>query len=206
VSREFQLRIVGDRAWLVELPDNAGVHALADAVRGRWDPEIEDVVPGEQTLLISWRSTAPPLAAIEERIGALVGEPAPDQRRRKLTVPVRYDGADLEVVALRLGIDRDRVVQLHTSPEYTVAFLGFAPGFAYLIGGSEQLAIPRRADPRPRVAAGSVAIAAHYSGVYPVSAPGGWHLLGHTDLTLFDPDRNPPALLEPGMRVSFQAL
>ena len=107
-------------------------------------------------------------------------------------------------MAAQANLDVDKLIELHTNAEYVVAFMGFAPGFAYMTGLDPRLHLPRRQDPRPKVAAGSVAIATTYAAVYPTQAPGGWHLLGHTDADLFDPDRRPPALLEPGTRVTFE--
>ena len=122
---------------------------------------------------------------------------------RTVEIPVVYDGADLEAVAQLAGLSAEEVVERHTAAEYAVAFIGFAPGFAYLIGGDERLAVPRLPKPRERVPAGSVAIAGPYSGIYPRDSPGGWRLLGRTSLTLFDPERAAPALLATGDRVRF---
>ena len=102
-----------------------------------------------------------------------------------------------------MNLSPDEVVERHCAAEHVVAFIGFAPGFAYLIGGDERLYVPRLRQPRVRVPTGSVAIAGPYSGVYPRDSPGGWRLLGHTSLPLFDPEAAPPALLAPGDRVSF---
>ena len=130
-------------------------------------------------------------------------------------VPVTYDGADLEAVAATLGLSQEAVVELHRKATYTVAFTGFAPGFPYLkaadrsgdpdAGGVQRLlGLPRRESPRTEVPAGSVAVAAGYCGVYPRASPGGWNLLGRTEVVLFDAERDPPALLEPGARVRFE--
>ena len=113
------------------------------------------------------------------------------------------DGVDLDEVAELTGLSREEVVDRHSAPEYVVAFLGFAPGFAYLLGGDERLHVPRLPKPRERVPGGTVAIAGPYSGIYPRDSPGGWRLLGRTTLTLFDARRRPPALLAPGDRVRF---
>jgi KipI family sensor histidine kinase inhibitor len=98
------------------------------------------------------------------------------------------------------------VVELHSTAVYTVAFMGFSPGFPYLVAEepSQLLALPRLATPRTEVPAGSVAVAAGYCGVYPRSSPGGWNLLGRTEMLLFDAQRDPPAPLEPGTRVRFE--
>jgi KipI family sensor histidine kinase inhibitor len=120
-------------------------------------------------------------------------------------VPVRYDGPDLAEVAARTGLSPDEVALRHIAGAYRVAFCGFAPGFAYLEGLDQRLWLPRRETPRTRVPAGSVAIAAGYSAVYPTASPGGWHLLGTTTLAVWDADRTPPALLAPGTVVRFVA-
>ena len=121
-------------------------------------------------------------------------------------VPVRYggaDGPDLAEVAARTGLAEDDVVRLHAGAEYRVFCVGFVPGFPYLGMLPEELALPRRPTPRLRVPAGSVAIAGRQTGIYPSDTPGGWHVIGRTDLAAWDPHRDPPALLEPGARVRF---
>jgi KipI family sensor histidine kinase inhibitor len=120
-----------------------------------------------------------------------------------VTVPVRYDGADLAEVAEMRNLTPEQVVALHCEPVYTVAFCGFAPGFAYLVGSPAALHVPRRTSPRTEVPAGSVALAGEFTGIYPTASPGGWQLIGITDLPLFDIDRDPPSLLAPGTRVRF---
>lgn len=120
-------------------------------------------------------------------------------------VPVRYDGPDLAFVAERWGTDEAGVVERHTSTELVSAFCGFAPGFAYLAGLPEELAVPRLETPRARVPAGSVALAGRWCGIYPTVSPGGWRILGTTEVTLWDPARPQPALLAPGTRVRFVA-
>jgi KipI family sensor histidine kinase inhibitor len=116
---------------------------------------------------------------------------------------VVYDGPDLADVASHTGLSEEAIVSAHTGTPWTVAFGGFAPGFAYLVGGDERLAVPRRDSPRTSVPAGSVGLAGEYSGVYPRSSPGGWQLIGRTDTVMFDVDRDPPALLAPGSLVRF---
>ncbi len=201
---ELAVRPVGDHAFLVEVGENRTVHLLAAAARDRYGDEVEEVVPGEETLLLCWRDRPPALADLADALRRLDLAPAGDQPLPTITIPVRYDGPDLEAVAAAAGVDVDRVIALHTQADYLVAFMGFAPGFAYLTGGSPTLELPRRDDPRAQVPAGSVAIASTYTAVYPTRAPGGWHLLGHTDTVLFDPERDPPARLEAGMRVVFE--
>ena len=133
------------------------------------------------------------------------GEAAAPTSGRLVEIPVWYDGPDLDAVALQTGLSVADVVARHTGPEYRVALLGFVPGFAYLGQLDPSLVLPRRPTPRARVPAGSVAIAGAQTGIYPAATPGGWHLIGRTDLRMFDPARKPPALLAVGDRVRFRA-
>jgi KipI family sensor histidine kinase inhibitor len=116
---------------------------------------------------------------------------------------VHYDGEDLEELAGLLHLAPDELVHRHTGTEWTVAFGGFAPGFGYLTQPGGQWDVPRRSTPRTRVPAGSVALAGEFSGVYPRESPGGWQLIGRTDVAVFDLDRDPAALLRPGVRIRF---
>jgi KipI family sensor histidine kinase inhibitor len=121
-------------------------------------------------------------------------------------IPVAYggdDGPDLAAVAAHTGLDSEAVVRLHTTTDHVVGMIGFAPGFPYLLGLPAALSIPRRATPRTSVPAGSVAIAEHQTGIYPRSSPGGWHVIGRTPRAMFDPRRDPPALLRAGDLVRF---
>jgi len=120
-------------------------------------------------------------------------------------IPVVYDGADLDDVARFTGLTRSEVIEAHMGTPWTVAFGGFAPGFSYLVGGDPRLQVPRRESPRNRVPAGSVGLAGEFSGVYPRESPGGWQLLGRTELAMWDTKREPPALLTAGMTVRFVA-
>jgi KipI family sensor histidine kinase inhibitor len=181
----------GDHGALFEVDDSAAVVALAHTLRRRGD--FVDVVPGHRTVLVTWEGEQPPLDVSVDAVDAVPG--------KLVEVTVVYDGPDLAEVARLTRVDD--VVALHSAAEYTVAFLGFAPGFAYLLGGDERLQVPRLDAPRERVPGGSVAIAGPYSGVYPRDSPGGWRLLGRTELTFFDPARGSPTLLAPGDRVRF---
>ncbi|MFZ1879092.1 MAG: 5-oxoprolinase subunit PxpB [Gaiellaceae bacterium] len=193
-------RPVGDRGVLVELPDSPAALRVARALTGR--AEFVEVVPGHRTVLLTWASEEPPqdLDALVQV--ALTTDPPPAAGRR-IEIPVVYDGADLDEVAQLVQLSPEEVVARHTAAEYVAAFIGFAPGFAYLLGGDELLAVPRRPQPRKRVPAGSVAIAGPYSGVYPRDTPGGWRLLGRTSVSLFDATRERPALLASGDLVRF---
>ncbi len=200
------VRAVGDTALLLELPDNRAVHAAARVVREQFGDQLAEVVPGHQTLLLVWGDGSARIAPAE--IAALPVQSEPVTPEETATIATRYDGADLEGVAATLGMSSEAVVELHTATAYTVAFMGFSPGFPYLVApqGSRLLDLPRLETPRTEVPAGSVAVAAGYCGIYPYGSPGGWNLLGHTDVVLFDAEREQPALLTPGTRVKFEAV
>jgi KipI family sensor histidine kinase inhibitor len=193
----------GDRGWLLELPDNASAVRVAWRLRADGDERLVEIVPGHRTVLAVGEIGRDELHALAE---AALADELEDVYAKMVEVPVRYDGPDLAAVAQLTGMALDEVVARHAAPTYVVAFLGFSPGFAYLVGGDPALEVPRRDDPRERVPAGSVALAGPYSGVYPRASPGGWQLLGRTELTFFDAGRAAPALLVPGDRVRFVAL
>lgn len=199
------LRRAGDRAVLVEVTDNLRALELAEAFRSRLGNALEDIVPGHHTLLVTWRADAADPTRDLLDVATRPGVGACDLALPEpIVLGVRYDGPDLGLVAARVGLRRDEVIEAHSAATYRVAFVGFAPGFAYLIGGDRRLEVPRRADPRPRVPAGSVGLAGPYTAVYPRSSPGGWQVIGVTDEPLFDIDREPPARLSAGMTVRFR--
>jgi KipI family sensor histidine kinase inhibitor len=189
----------GDSAVLVE---TEAPHRLHSAVRALGRRDIVDVVPGERTVLVTARPGTD-LDRLGELLCGLTLPEAAEAAGRPLDVPVVYDGEDLDEVAALTGLARDDVAERHAAGDYVVAYLGFSPGFGYLAGLDEALRVPRRDTPRTAVPAGSVAIAGRYGAIYPSRSPGGWRLLGRTDLTMWDPDRDPPSLLQPGTRVRF---
>ncbi|WP_435741541.1 5-oxoprolinase subunit B family protein [Nocardioides sp. SYSU DS0663] len=193
----MRTRPAGPRAVLVEVTDATSALALATWVRAR-DLPVVDVVPAAETVLLDG---VDPAVAEQWLAGWSPSTEVP--AGGVVEVPVTYDGEDLSFVAERWGTDVEEVVARHTSLELTSAFCGFAPGFAYLAGLPAELAVPRLDSPRPRIAAGSVAIADTWCGVYPTASPGGWRIVGHTDAPLWDERRDPPALLAPGTRVRF---
>lgn len=199
------MRPVGERALLLEASGTEEVVGLAAAVRAAGLADVMDVVPGARTVLVVVRAPAA-LGAVRDALAELRPLPADQQHGDLVEVPVRYDGPDLDDVARLTGLTPDEVVAAHTGTPWDVAFGGFAPGFAYLSGGDPRLDVPRRDEPRPRVPAGSVGLAGDLSGVYPRESPGGWQLLGRTNLPLWDLRREPPALLRPGTRVRFVAV
>jgi KipI family sensor histidine kinase inhibitor len=196
----IELRRAGEHGALLELPDNAA--AVRVARRLASERGLVDVVPGHRTVLVTWDGEAPELIELAE---AALGDDQPLLAGASVEIPVRYDGLDLAEVARLTVLSQEEVAARHMRAEYIVGFLGFAPGFAYLLGGDERLRVERRAEPRERVPAGSVALAGPYSGIYPRESPGGWQLIGSTTAVLFDATRDPPALLSPGDRVRFVA-
>lgn len=200
----MRLRTAGECGVLVELADLHEVHRLAAAVRAADLPGVVDVVPGYRTVLV----TTDEAAALTNLRDALPNLPLPDPEQaggRVVEVPVVYDGIDLAEVCRLTDLTRGDVVARHTAVEYVVAFLGFTPGFPYLVGLDPALHVPRRPTPRTAVPAGAVGLAGAQTGVYPTASPGGWQLIGRTDVVLFDPHREPPALLAPGDRLRFVA-
>lgn len=210
---------LGEDALLLRFGDgidadtNARVHALAariDADRPGW---LRDLVPGYASLALFVDADASgkdedPLAGAERWIEGLSETRAADLsgQSRLHEIGVRYGGEhgpDLDAVAEHAGLSPRGVIELHAAREYRVAMLGFAPGFPYLLGLDPRLATPRLATPRQRVEAGSVGIGGAQAGIYPHSGPGGWRIIGRTDVVLFDPARDPPSLLAPGDRLRF---
>lgn len=170
-------------------------------------PEIEDIIPADGSLLLVLRRGAVVSAELRSALGGpLPGTPEVGGRLHR--VAVHYGGRwgpDLAALAESAGLSQDEWIARHAAAEYRVAFLGFQPGFPYLTGLPDALRAPRRADPRIRVPAGSVAIGGVYTGIYPQAGPGGWQLVGQTEITLFDAQRASPALFRPGDRVRFEA-
>jgi KipI family sensor histidine kinase inhibitor len=196
----------GEGALFVDLeiedaPDRGRrTQAVGRALRRRL--QSADIVLGAGTLAIigvgAW-----------DDLDAIIAESLRGENDDALSVKTHvlravYDGVDLAEVAQQTGLRPADVVDLHTSRDYAVELIGFLPGFAYLLSLDERLVLPRRPAPRPRVPKGSLAIAGPYTGIYPAVSPGGWHLIGRVlDVDLFDPERRPPALFEPGDAVRF---
>jgi KipI family sensor histidine kinase inhibitor len=199
-----KVRVAGERGLLVEVEDLETVHRLHAALRELDQPGVVELVPGYRTVLIvADPGQAEALDELAARLPHLELPPAGAVAGETVEIPVSYDGEDLPEVAGLTGLDAEEVVRRHTAPEYTVAFLGFSPGFPYLVGLDPALEVPRRDTPRTSIPAGSVALAGNQTGIYPSASPGGWQLIGHTDVALFDPARDPPALLAPGTRLRF---
>jgi len=183
------------------------VRQIAERIRDAGFEHVEEVVPAYTALTVFYDSLHTSYDAIEKRV---LEECAQENRAvakasapRDHVIPVTYDGQDLVAVAEATRLEVDEVIAIHSSVTYTVDLLGFIPGFAFMSEIDSRLELPRRPQPRPRVAAGSVAIARKQTGIYPFDTPGGWHILGRTSVRLFDPHRQEPSLFRSGDRVRF---
>lgn len=204
----------GQGALLVELgtleavltADAAVRRAISGAGPGTPWAGVVDVVPAARTLLVTLQTTGD-LSALRRALDDLLSGLDPTDSRvsedHVVRIPVHYDGPDLSDVARLCGLSPAEVVTLHTASPWHVAFGGFAPGFAYLTGGDARLEVARRSEPRTVVPAGAVGLAGSFSGIYPRASPGGWQLIGTTEASLWNVDRDPPALLQPGWSVQF---
>lgn len=192
----------GDRAVLVEYENLFETMAHYRALAANTVGDVEDVVPAARTILVRHNGN-------RDRVAAWVRAVDPDDdasvsEAEPVVIPVTYDGDDLDDVAEATGLTTDEVITEHTGQIWTVAFGGFAPGFGYLVGENTRLQVPRRQTPRTTVPAGAVGLAGEFSGIYPRSSPGGWQLIGTTEVPLWNVEREPPALLQPGITVRFE--
>jgi KipI family sensor histidine kinase inhibitor len=201
----------GEHAVLVEVGGLDQVLAFAHAVReavAAGTPgftDIVDIVPAAATVLVVVAEKAG-IATLRQALATLPAAAAAEEvaaSDQMIEIAVRYDGPDLTEVAELTGLSIPEVIAAHTGTDWRVAFGGFAPGFAYLSWGDQRLAVPRRKEPRTSVPSGSVALAGDFSAIYPRASPGGWQLIGRTDVVVFDIDRDPPALLQPDAVVRF---
>ena len=213
----MQVVPLGDRALLIQLGSTIDdethrrVRAISARLKSSKVPGLIEIVPAFASVAVHYDPARAPYVRFAEAVQAALANlgdeslPAP----RTVEIPVRYggeDGPDLAVVADAHGLSADDVARLHSAATYRVYMLGFAPGFAYLGGLPESLATPRRAEPRTAVPAGSVGIGGSQTGIYPLTTPGGWQIVGRTSLTLFDPRRTPPTLLAIGDIVRFRVV
>lgn len=205
----------GERALLVAVDSQPQVHAITQVLlRALRAGTLEDVVPGDRSLLIAFDGTAAGERAARRLVTDALertqhgGPPPTSAEPRRRVIPVSYggaDGPDLEETARLAGISPETLIELHTGRDHTVQFLGFAPGFAYLGEVAPEIVVPRLSSPRTTTRAGSVAVAETYTGIYPADLPGGWRVIGWTPVVLFDPTADPPTYLLPGDSVRFEA-
>jgi KipI family sensor histidine kinase inhibitor len=209
-TTRLRIQPLGDTALLAELGTrldtaiNTRAIALAAALKKRRD--VRQAIAGYASVTVHFdpdQASHDSLAAAIKRLAAK--RPPMAEPGRLHRIPVTYDGPDLDDVSGRLGLPREKIVELHTRPIYRVFLVGFVPGWAYLGPLAEELELPRRQVPRTLVPAGSVAIAGRQTGIYPLPTPGGWHLIGRTNVKLFLPDSDPPCLFRAGDRVKFFA-
>ncbi len=205
---------VGEAATLIELGEtvdrdiNDRVHALDGWLRHDHPDGVLNLIPGYASLLIKYDPLRLRFAEVYAWLSDQIQScpPAQERKTRLVKITVRYggdDGPDLAFVSERHQMSPEDVVQRHTAPTYRVGMMGFTPGFAYLMGLDPALVTPRLNNPRTLVPAGSVGIAGAQTGVYPLDSPGGWQLIGKTELALFDPAHEPHFLLSPGDEVRF---
>ncbi|MDQ4502562.1 5-oxoprolinase/urea amidolyase family protein [Sinomonas sp. ASV322] len=196
------IRPSGERAILIELASPGAVLSLARELDAAPPPGVVDVVAAATTVLVAADSPAS-LPGIVRRVRELGGASAAPRAGKLVVIETVYDGADLDEVARLAGLSREGVVAAHAGQVWSAAFIGFAPGFAYLTGDGA-LDVPRRTSPRTAVPAGSVGLAGTYSAVYPSQSPGGWQLIGRTSAPMWDLGRDDPALIHPGDEVRFE--
>ncbi|WP_022908260.1 5-oxoprolinase subunit B family protein [Curtobacterium sp. B18] len=199
-----EVRRAGTRAVLVTFDTLAEVTAFRAGLEAAPVPGVTELVSGARSLLVRFDPERTDPTRLAPRLQAV--EPVLPTRAdlgAVTTIPVTYDGEDLDAVATMVGTTRDGLVAWHTGQVWTSAFCGFAPGFSYLTGTAPSLDLPRRTTARTAVPAGSVALAGEFSAVYPRASPGGWLLIGRTDVPMWSLDREPPALAPAGTRIRF---
>ncbi|HEX2177320.1 MAG TPA: allophanate hydrolase subunit 1 [Nocardioidaceae bacterium] len=193
----------GSAALMFEVATLEDVLALYAALVDDRPAGVVDLVPAARTLMLHLDPAVTDPATVERAVRGVSPRYGDERAGDLVEIPVVYDGEDLDEVGELTGWGAAGVVERHTADEWTVAFCGFAPGFGYLASRSGEWDTARRSTPRTKVPRGSVALAGEFAGVYPQESPGGWQLIGRTDLPVFDLDRDPPALLTPGTRVRF---
>jgi KipI family sensor histidine kinase inhibitor len=199
--------------WADEIDDrvNDRIHAFAQTLRRQNRPEITDLIPAYSSLVVCYDPIKIAHSQVYSQLEALLNtsRELESESSRLIEIPTRYGGEfgpDLGFICKRSGLSENQVISLHASATYRVYMLGFVPGFAYLGSVPLEIAAPRLESPRTRVPAGSVGVAGRQTGVYPVESPGGWRLIGRTEIEMFDPTQDPPTLLRPGDRVRFRVV
>lgn len=212
-----KFRVAGDRGLLVEYGDaidpvvNKKVRSMAIVLGHDAPAGVIEIIPTYRSLMIVYDPFVITTSVLQESLRVLeerlpeIEIPPP----QTVEIPVCYGGEfgpDIQFVAESHGLTVEAVIRLHSEPECQIYMIGFTPGFPYLGGLSEALHTPRQKTPRTRVLAGSVGIANGQTGIYPVTSPGGWQLIGRTPLNLFDPERSNPFLYQAGDRIRFKPI
>ncbi len=209
---ELQIARLGERAFTVRFPNDNGQIAnrraliLADLVRSRFAERIDDVYCSYNSLSLFMASAAfnePQVLAEIKKLAAEIPAIPDEQDGAEVEISVRYDGEDLPKISQHAGLTVDEVIKIHSETTYLVYAVGFTPGFPFMGYVDPRIVMPRLTTPRARVPAGSVAIAGGQTGIYPIESPGGWNIVGTTDINLFDLKCDPPALLQAGSKVRF---
>lgn len=210
---EFRVVPAGDSGWLIEFPERIDVEINTRAIRVARAVEqsglpFTDIVVGYRSVMVYVDPLADQASGLQRRLEEIAASPpvSSESAGALIDVPVCYDGAhgpDLAEVAAFARCSTGEVIERHLAVEYRVFVVGFVPGFAYMASVDPRIAAPRRPSPRLKVPAGSVAIAAGQTGIYPAETPGGWSLIGRCPVKPYNPDRSQPFLFHPGDRVRF---
>lgn len=223
MAQPYNIRPLGECAVIVEWMGGISeeihrqVHAAAKRIEDQPFEGLVECIPSYTTLSVHYdparvrKSGHIPSAEehVRDLLEELVTRPAasPEEKAPVVDIPVCYGGQygpDLEEVAALNGLTADEVIRLHSEGRYLVYALGFAPGFPYIGGMDARISAPRKKTPRLKIPAGSVGIAGNQTGIYPIETPGGWQIIGRTPLSLFQPEKDPPTLLEGGFRIRFR--
>ena len=201
-----KIRMCGEQAFLLDFDSVEEVIARHASIQGANIDGIIELVPAARTIFVEVDTQRYSLRSVIEAI-----EQAPPVELHKsdspaIDIPMRYDGPDIPDVAMALGIDPDEVAGVHSGQEWVAAFTGFSPGFAYLVSTTPLPEVPRRPEPRTAVPTGAVAMAGAFTGIYPRPSPGGWQIIGHAEVDLWNMERPEPALITAGTRVRFVPL
>ncbi|MCA1408605.1 5-oxoprolinase/urea amidolyase family protein [Ensifer sp. IC3342] len=204
MAKPLRFLPAGSDALLVELDDLETTLTLLDALQADRPDGVVELIPAARTLLVRFDARLTDRVALADIIAHVDLSTKSSRHGEAFEIPVTYDGEDLNDVADLLGWSVEELIRRHTAATYTVAFTGFAPGFAYMTSDDPAFDVPRRKSPRVRIPAGSVALGGKFGGIYPTDSPGGWQLLGRTPLKMWDTGRPRAALLAPGDRVRFR--
>ena len=207
----FQINFHGDSTLVIEFGKDIDVYTnkLVQFVFSKTEKRlyknlfIKDVYPTYKSLVINYDNLAIDYQALKKKIEPLIFEIIDNYDKnvsndKVLEIPVKYGGEfgpDLKIMSKKLNISEESIINIHSSSTYRIYMIGFMPGFPYLGGLDERISFPRLSTPRIKVPAGSVGIAGKQTGIYPFESPGGWNIIGRTELSLFDVDANPPSLL-----------